>query len=151
MSEHGDGQRHQVLLVESQPVAATSLAIELEAQGLQVAGPFSGYREAMAWLARSQPDRAIIDVGLEDGCGFALARELRRRGVPFVFLSGAEAFEPEALGEWGDAPWLGKPVASAHLVHILEGLTRKPRDSLVGGRSSKVGEGKGSTGLTSPF
>src|SRR3712207_2965599 len=106
LSEPRDGQRYQVLLVESKPVAATSLAIELEAQGLQVAGPFSGCREAMAWLARSQPDRAIIDVGLEDGSGFALARELRRRDIPFVFLSGAEAFEPEALGEWGKTPWL---------------------------------------------
>ena len=124
MSEPRDGQRPQVLLVESQPVAATSLAVELEAQGLQVAGPFSGCREAMAWLARSQPDRAIVDVGLDHGCGFALARELRRRGIPFVIVSGAEAFEPEVLGEWGDAPWLGKPVASVHLVHILEGLPR---------------------------
>ena len=126
MSEHRDGQRPQVLVVENEPVIATSLAVELEAQGLQVAGPFAGCGGAMAWLARSQPDCAIIDVGHEDGCGFDVARELRDRGIPFVFLSGAEAFRPEALGEWGETPWIGKPVASAHLARILEGLPRKP-------------------------
>ena len=135
MSQHDDIEHRQVLVVEDEPVIAMDLAAELQDHGHQVAGPFARCREAMAWLASSQPDCAVIDVALEDGSGLEIGRELRRRGIPFVFFSGAEGLKPEAHGEWGETPWVGKPVASAHLVRLLEGLPLGRRDDPVSRRT----------------
>ncbi len=112
----------QVLLVENEPVIAMDLAAHLADHGLRVAGPFSRCGDALAWLVQGEPDCAVIDVFLQDGSGFEIARELRRRGTPYVFFSGATQSGPEALGEWGEATWVAKPVAASHLVRILADL-----------------------------
>ena len=100
------------------------LAVELEALGFRTAGPFSSYGEVIPRLASRHPDCAVVDVGLKDGSGFEAARELRRRGIPIVLLSGAYACGPETLEAWQGTPWLGKPLAAVHLAHILDGLVR---------------------------
>ena len=122
MSQHDVRLHRTVLVVESEPVIAMDLAAELVDHGVDVAGPFSNSADALVWLESSKPDCAIIDAGLRDGSGFEIARQLRRGNVPFMFFSDAEAFEPEAITTWSDAPWLGKPISSSHVVRILEGL-----------------------------
>lgn len=121
MSQQAAGRR-QVLLVENEPVIAMDLAAQLADHGLQVAGPFSRCGEALAWLAAGDPDCAVLDVALQDGSAFEIARELRRRGTPFVFFSGAAQFEPDVAEEWAEILWIGKPVASSYLARLLEDL-----------------------------
>lgn len=77
-------------------------------EGFQVAGPFSACADALAWLEHAIPDLAVLDALLRDGTCLELARELRRRGVPFVIYSGAEAFEEHAA-ELDGVPWIEKP------------------------------------------
>ena len=110
---------HKVLVVEHEAVIAMDITAELNEQGLEVAGPFSKSGDAMIWLASGQPDYAIIDAGFRDGAGFEVARELRRRGVRFVFFSATEDFEPEASREWHGTPWVGRPTKSSQVVRIL--------------------------------
>jgi DNA-binding response OmpR family regulator len=125
VSQPDDNRSRDVLVVGAEALVAPDLATALRARGLGIAGPFSSCREVIAVLAGSRPVAAVIDAGLEDGAGLSIARELRRRDLPIVFLSRAESFRPEALDEWGDALWIAKPVASAHLGHILDGLARR--------------------------
>ncbi len=113
-----------MLVVEDKPVFGMSLAVALELRGFRIAGPYSGYGDAVARLTGGRPDCAVVNVGLKDGSGLEIARELRGRGVPLVLVSQADAFGPEAPGEWTGTPWMGKPVAAAHLAHILDALAR---------------------------
>ena len=122
------GDRHrQVLVVENEPVTAMALSAELRDHGLEVAGPFARRADALAWLSKSQPDYAILDVGLDDGTSFEIARELYGRGVPFVFFPGAEDLHWLTGSGWRDIPWAGKPTATVHLVRILQGLSARSR------------------------
>ena len=124
MARPNKRQNCTVLVVEDEPVLGMGLTVELEVLGFRIVGRFSTYREVMRSLASGFPDCAVVDVGLKDGSGFEIARKLRCRGVPMVLLSEAEAFRPEALHEWRETPWVGRPVAAAHLAHILDGLAR---------------------------
>ena len=117
----------QVLVVENEPVTALALSAELRDHGLEAAGPFASRADALAWLGENQPDYAILDVGLDDGTSFDVARELYGRGIPFVFFPGAEDLEWLTGSEWRDIPWVGKPSATVHLVRILQGLAARSR------------------------
>src|SRR3546814_19012790 len=55
-----------------------------------VVGPTGRLEEALR-LARKDPlDAAVLDINLNGEMVFPLAETLRRRGVPFVFMTGYE-------------------------------------------------------------
>ena len=110
----------RVLLAEDQLLIGMDLADELEGRGFEVAGAFPSSREALGWLASNTPDVAILDVKLKDGSSLELARELRRRGVPFVFFSGAQGTQGGLRAEFPDVPWVEKPARLDQLVQALE-------------------------------
>jgi DNA-binding response OmpR family regulator len=96
------------MIVEDEALIAMSLEDLFEDQGYRVTGPFSSCADALAALARAAPDIAILDATLKDGSCLELARELRRREVPFVMYSGRRAIEEHAP-ELGGVPWIDKP------------------------------------------
>lgn len=109
----------QVLIAED--VGAISIALEdaVADAGYTVAGPFASCARAMEWLNTHQPDLALLDPMLNDGVCIDLARALRRRGVPFLFLSANHPGEGMPA-DLQDMPWLEKPVTYDRL---LDGLT----------------------------
>ena len=116
----------QVLVVENELVIGLDLADSLARLGYAVAGPFGQTREALAWLGANTPDAAILDIGLADGSGVDVARDLRKRGVPFVVFSGAS--HKDALDrELSQTPWVEKPAALAHVLDALELARAAPR------------------------
>ena len=122
VQRQGD-QHRRVLVVENEPVTAMALSAELRDYGLEAAGPFTRRGDALAWLGENRPDYAILDVGLDDGTSFDIARELCARGVPFVFFPQAEDLHWLTGSAWKEVPWVGKPTATVHLVRILQGLS----------------------------
>jgi DNA-binding response OmpR family regulator len=67
----------------------------LEQRGYEVVGLASGVEEARRRAAELDPDIVLLDVGLPDGSGVALANELRRRGSrPAMLLTSAD---PQAV------------------------------------------------------
>jgi DNA-binding LytR/AlgR family response regulator len=102
----------RVLIVEDEPMVAMDLEStvkEIIAAEIVVAPSVSRAREAMA-----EPlDFAFLDIEVTDGQTFEIALELRRKGVPFVFVSGArpEALPPDLRG----APFIPKPF-ERHLI-----------------------------------
>ncbi len=78
----------RVLLVEDEAVIAFAVEDALLELGCEVVGPAFCLEDAVA-LASAEPiDAAILDVNLNDQRSYAVADELRRRGVPFLFATG---------------------------------------------------------------
>ena len=108
-----------VLLAEDEAIIAFELADSLALEGFEIAGPFATCASGEAWLkAAGHVDGAILDNALRDGPCNALARELARRDVPFIVYSG-HIRSCETPREFGDAPWIVKPVPFEALVHSL--------------------------------
>ena len=91
----------RVLVAEDEGVIGIALEDALAEAGYAIAGPFSSCSRAEDWLKNATPDLALLDVWLQDGPCFDLARVLRGRAVPVVFLSGgtAAARRPSPAGQ----------------------------------------------------
>lgn len=115
----------RVLVVEDEAVISLVIAEELFSYGYEVAGPFGRATEALAWLTQNNVDLAILDYELKDGSCVPIARELRKRRVPFmVFSAGLPPRQDGA--EFDGVPWIGKPSSIETLLDGLDGLTALP-------------------------
>jgi DNA-binding NtrC family response regulator len=111
--------RPVVLLAEDEAIIAFELADSLALEGFEIAGPFATCASGEAWLkAAGHVDGAILDNALKDGPCTALARDLASRDIPFIVYSG-HIRSHETPREFGDAPWLVKPVPFEALLHSL--------------------------------
>jgi CheY-like chemotaxis protein len=80
-----------VLVVEDDYYLATDAQIALAKAGATVVGPSARTDEGLSLLDQRRPDCAVLDINLGSGPCFVLARELRTRSVPFVFVTGYDA------------------------------------------------------------
>jgi DNA-binding response OmpR family regulator len=112
----------QVLIAEDVGVISIALEDAVADAGYTVAGPFGSGAEALEWLAGNRPDLALLDAVLSDGLCVDLARALRARAVPFLFLSASHPGHgmPPDLH---DAPWLEKPITYDRLLKGLSALS----------------------------
>lgn len=79
----------RVLVVEDEPLIATSIQWELVDAGHEVLGPAATLAEAEQLAIEEQPDLALVDINLsERGDGVVLARRLKVAGVPSIFVTG---------------------------------------------------------------
>lgn len=79
----------RVLVVEDEPLIATSIQWELVDAGHEVVGPAATLAEAELLASEEQPDLALVDINLsERGDGVLLARRLKSAGVPSIFVTG---------------------------------------------------------------
>jgi DNA-binding response OmpR family regulator len=111
--------RRVCLVAEDQALIGMLIQDELEEAGFAVAGPFRSCAEALAALRHETPAFALIDYMLSDGPCRDLARELRRRAIPFAVLSGYDHRAPDGDAEWQGVPWLVKPVSSDLLRRVM--------------------------------
>ncbi|MBF0334509.1 MAG: response regulator, partial [Alphaproteobacteria bacterium] len=99
----------RVLLIEDEFLVATAVEAVLFSLGHEVVGSAATVDAALAALDRGpSPDAAILDLNLRGQPSLAVAQELARRHIPFVFASGYE--RDEAVGkQFPAAQWLRKP------------------------------------------
>lgn len=71
----------------------------------------------MDWLRDHTPNAAVLDLSLTDDECRDLARELSRRGVPFIVHSGHDPTNapPEFVG----AEWINKPSPASVISQAL--------------------------------
>lgn len=81
-------QGRRVLVLEDEYFLADDLADALRCAGAQVVGPTGAAGEAMQLIETETPDLAVLDINLQGELNFAVADELLRRGLPFVFTTG---------------------------------------------------------------
>ena len=105
---------------------------ELLAQGLQTAGyetdVLTSLEEASAVLRTTFYAALILDLGLPDGDGLALLRELRHRNnpIPVLVLTARGGLHDRVQGlRSGADDYLVKPFAVPELIARLHALTRR--------------------------
>ena len=89
--------------------------------------------DAREALACNPYDAAILDLGLPDGDGLKLLKELRanRNAVPVLVLTARDAVEHRVAGlSAGADDYLVKPFAMAELIARTKALLRRPGGAL---------------------
>ena len=112
----------RVLVVEDEPLIAMDIASTLSDAGYDVIGPASSVAQALALIALSGCDAAVLDTNLGAETAEPVAHELIRRSIPFISTSGyAREQQPEIMRT---VPLLSKPlkpdVLIAEIARCLE-------------------------------
>ncbi|MFG6442835.1 two-component system response regulator CreB [Roseateles sp. LKC17W] len=121
--------RVSILLLEDDPAIADTVAFALRREGFAV--------EHRSWLAEARerlragpaPALLILDIGLPDGHGLDLCRELRAgplKQLPVIVLSARSEEMDRVLGlELGADDYLAKPFSPRELVARVRALLRR--------------------------
>src|SRR3546814_6160792 len=107
-----------VLIVEDVLLVAMELESVLRRFGCRVVGPVPRLDEATALARNEKIDGAILDLNIRGEMTLDLARLLRDRGVPFVFVTGYEA-EAVLPAEFLGKPCPQKPVSEPDLKRVV--------------------------------
>jgi DNA-binding response OmpR family regulator len=91
-----DPSKHCIMVVNQGATSGTDLVDALRQANYSVIGPFSECSDASDWLASGKPHGALLDMLLTDDSCFDLARDLRERGVPYLFHSPGQADDGRA-------------------------------------------------------
>jgi len=110
----------RILVVEDEIMIAMMVEDMLEEIGCCVAAVATRHSAAEEAIESGGLDAAILDINLNGGTSFYIARALAARGIPFLFSTGyGESATPP---EFRDRPVLGKPFAQAELRTKLSSL-----------------------------
>jgi DNA-binding NarL/FixJ family response regulator len=110
----------RVLVVEDDYFLASDAAGALQDAGAEVLGPCPNAETASDALEQGHPDAVVLDINLGAGASFCLARELKDRHIPFVFLTG---YDRETIpSEYADVEQLIKPVRLRTIVRAVSKL-----------------------------
>jgi two-component system KDP operon response regulator KdpE len=139
------------IVIEDEPQIRRFVRSALQAEGWQVheAGT---QREGLAAAGTRQPDLLVLDLGLPDGDGLALIRDVRGwSGVPIIVLSARsdEADKIAALDAGAD-DYLTKPFGTGELLARVRANLRRPRAPASEGADEallRFGEGAGAIEL----
>lgn len=112
----------RILVVEDDYFLAEDLRDALESRGLEVVGPVSNDADAMELLKDERIDSAILDINLAGTMVYPLARNLKSRGIPFVFLTGYEDVAQDSGVT--DVELIRKPFNDRSLQTALDHLSR---------------------------
>jgi DNA-binding response OmpR family regulator len=114
----------RVLVIEDEYFLADDIVQALSALGARIIGPFGDLSEATEVVHGDVAiDAAIVDINLRNEMVFPLARLLRARKVPFVFMSGYDDSSIEA--EFRDVRLWGKPLDFAAMARELTSMIRR--------------------------
>jgi len=116
------------VLIEDEPQIRRFVRAALEAEGWQVFEADS-LKKGLTETGTRKPDLLVLDLGLPDGNGLALIRDVRGwSGVPIVVLSARsdEADKIAALDAGAD-DYLTKPFGVGELLARVRANLRRPR------------------------
>jgi DNA-binding response OmpR family regulator len=129
----------RLLIIEDEPRIADLVKGGLVRAGFAV-DVVAQCADARLALAVTPYDAAVVDLGLPDGDGVGLVRELRSNGnqIPILILTARDTIEDRVCGlDSGGDDYLVKPFAMAELVARTKALLRRPGGAL--GMTLKAG------------
>jgi DNA-binding response OmpR family regulator len=129
-----------VLLVEDERKLRELIRSYLEGAGFTVLSTESG-AEALTLAASASPDLVILDLGLPDVPGEAVASEVRAAGnTPILMLTAKAAEEDRIAGlELGADDYVTKPFSPRELVLRVQAILRRGGPAAGQGRASYGG------------
>ena len=122
----------RILLVDDDQMLRTSLAEQLAGDGAYVSVEAASCLEARARAREGVYEFMILDVGLPDGDGRALCRELREEGVtcPIILLTAKDSDADMIEGlESGANDYIAKPFRFATLMARIHAHLRSHQQS----------------------
>jgi two-component system, OmpR family, response regulator len=124
----------RILVVDDEPSIVDAVATALRYEGFDVEEATNG-RDAIAAVARFEPDLVVLDWMLPDIEGIEVGRRIRDRGfkTAILFLTAKEAVENkvEALRAGGD-DYVTKPFSLAEIVARVQAILRRTTGDLPG-------------------
>ena len=119
-------ERRTILLVEDERAITEPLAAALEREGFhaRVVETAAG---ALASAGRLSPDLILLDIGLPDGSGFDVCRELRSRShVPIIMITARGEETDRVAGlELGADDYVVKPFSAREVVARVRAVLRR--------------------------
>lgn len=114
----------RIVLVEDEPGIADAAGYALRTEGfaVEVCGTLAVARDALPGAAL-----VVLDVGLPDGNGFDLLREIRRTGnLPVIMLTSRAAEVDRVVGlELGADDYVAKPFSPRELAARVRAVLRR--------------------------
>jgi CheY-like chemotaxis protein len=115
--QHHTEHRALILVVDDEWLIATGIQTDLIECGYDVAGPAGSVRQALGIIETGQVEGAVLDIQLTGETSFAIALELRCRGIPYMFVTGFSGDQIPA--EHGASQLLSKPVDKKQLLNAV--------------------------------
>lgn len=121
-------ERPAILIVEDEPAIADTLLYALKTEGFAPEWCATG-RAGLAALAAKPFVLVVLDVGLPDGSGFDVCKQIRARStVPVLFLTARNTELDRVLGlELGADDYLAKPFSPRELTARVKAILRRTR------------------------
>ena len=124
----------KILVVDDEPSIVDAVSTALRYEGFEVEEAPTG-REALAAVARDEPDLIVLDWMLPDIEGIEVGRRIRAQGFKsaILFLTAKDAVENkvEALRAGGD-DYVTKPFSLAEVVARTHAILRRTASELPG-------------------
>jgi two-component system catabolic regulation response regulator CreB len=116
----------RILIVEDEPAIADTLIYALKTEGFAPEWCATG-RAGLAALAAKPFALVVLDVGLPDGSGFDVCKQIRQHlAVPVLFLTARNTELDRVLGlELGGDDYLVKPFSPRELTARVKAILRR--------------------------
>ena len=105
----------RVLVLEDDPLLLLELESILQDAGAEIVACCRNVKDGLMAVEKNGVAAAILDVRIGRTTIAPVARQLAKRGTPFLFYTGQVENDP-ALAEWSDHVVLSKPARPATIV-----------------------------------
>lgn len=142
MRPEGDAEgtmKAKILIVEDEPAITDNIQYALETEGFETVCLASG-SPVLPFMAKSQADLIILDIGLPDMSGLELCKEIRKKfSTPIIFLTARIEEVDRIVGlEVGGDDYVTKPFSPRELAARVKAVLRRTRP-LGGGEGATAG------------
>ena len=120
----------RILVVEDMLLVADEIEHLLGHFGCEVVGPVMRVADALAAIKQRPPDGALLDVNLNGETGYAIADDLFKRGIPFIFMTGYDI--NYLLADYRGLPCIQKPFTADELRTMMEKIFAHHAVSAIG-------------------
>jgi CheY-like chemotaxis protein len=118
----------RVLVVEDETLVSMLIEDMVSDCGGHVVGPAATFEQAIAVALEEELDLAILDVNMAGLAVYPVADILRRRGIPFIFVTG---YDPSIVpAPYRHAPVLLKPFSHETFSETFDAAVTERRQAL---------------------
>ena len=123
-----------VVIIEDEPQIRRSVRSALEAEGWQVHEADTA-KKGLIEAGTRKPDLLVLDLGLPDGDGLDVIKDVRGwSGVPIIVLSArSDELDKIAALDAGADDYLTKPFGTGELLSRVRANLRRPRNAATDG------------------